>query len=36
MPFWDWCVESENEKIEVILSIDTQVVKIVVPKGYKL
>jgi hypothetical protein len=36
MPFWDWCPESDDEKIEEILIGDTQVVKDVAPKGYNL
>jgi hypothetical protein len=36
MPFWDWCTESDDEKIEEILVGDTQVVKVVAPKGYNL
>jgi hypothetical protein len=36
MPFWDWCVESDDEQIEEILVRDTQVVKVATPKGYNL
>jgi hypothetical protein len=36
MPFWDWCVESDDEQIEEILTGDTQVVKVIAPKGYNL
>jgi len=34
MPFWDWCVESDDEKIEEILVGDSKVVKGTASKGY--
>jgi hypothetical protein len=36
MPFWDWCVDLDDEQIEEILVGDTQVVKVIFPKGYNL
>jgi len=36
MPFWDWCLESEDEKIEEIFVEDIPVIKVVAQKNYNL